>query len=54
MNRLEFARAEYRALKERLKAEDPELDDETLADTVEGLTDLHEIIAVIRPAILTP
>jgi len=53
MNRLEFARAEYRALKERLKAEDPELDDETLADTVEGLTDLHEIIAAILRSALT-
>lgn len=48
--RLETGRHQH--LRERLVAEIPDLDAETLADTLEGLTDLREMLAeLIRSAL---
>ena len=43
----------YQALRGRLLTECPEIDEETLADSLEGITELHEMIAaVIRSALV--
>lgn len=53
MNHLGLAVSHYQYIRERILAEEKDIDEITLADTVEGLTDLHDIIAaIIRSALL--
>lgn len=49
----ELASIHYRAVRDRIRESEPEIDEQTLADTVEGLTNIHEIVqAIIRSALV--
>ena len=50
---LSFESSRYQSLKQRLLVDFPTADEETLLDTLEGITELHEMIAaVIRSALV--
>lgn len=53
MDQLAMSRAQYQAIKLRVSEAHPDLDEQTLADTVEGLTNLHDIVAAIIRAAAT-
>ncbi len=44
---LDFEVRRHKAIRERLLIEDADIDEQTLADTTEGMTDLHELLAAI-------
>ena len=52
-SKLSLETTKYQLLMERLLTDFPRADEETIRDTLEGITDLHEMIAaVIRSALV--
>ena len=52
MNPLAFSKIHYGSVKARLLQDHPDLDEETLADTIEGLTWLPDIVEAIIRSVL--
>ena len=53
MTYLSHSLTTYRSIRDRIIALEASIDEETLADTLEGLTDLHEVVAaVVRSALV--
>ena len=44
---LRFAKIKHLAIREKILADNPDIDDQTLADTVEGLSELPDMLAAI-------
>jgi hypothetical protein len=47
MTQLTHSVTVYQSIRERIIALEADIDEETLADTLEGVTDLHEVVAVV-------
>jgi len=53
MPRLTHSLAVYQTIRDRIIALEADIDEATLADTLEGLTDIHEVLAaIVRSALL--
>jgi hypothetical protein len=51
---LNFAKIKHLAIRDRILADNPGIDDQTLADTVEGLSELPDkLAAILRDALFT-
>jgi hypothetical protein len=52
MTQLTHSLTAYQTIRERIIALEADIDEDTLADTLEGLTDLHEVIAAVARSAL--